>query len=260
MSEFLSTALDAVRAAEDVILKYLETGVRAELKADQSPVTEADREAEEIIKATIRKKFPDHTFFGEESEKANLSNHQGYTWIIDPIDGTKSYLRKNPLFSTLLALMHDGEFVLGVSNAPLMKELLYAEKGEGCYLNGERVSVSKIDAIPDAYLSYGSLKLFERHQAVAPLVSLASSVKWGRGIGDFWSYHLLAQGKLDIMVEPDTKLWDVAAFTVIISEAGGTMTQLDGQPVNGATTTALATNGPLHNSIVQHFENATKSE
>jgi histidinol-phosphatase len=252
-SAHLSVALEAVKAAEQIIRKYLETGVRAELKPDQSPVTVADREAEECIKDIIRSHFPDHTFYGEEGDKVDLENHQGYTWIIDPIDGTKSYLRHNPLFATLLALMHDGEFILGVSNAPLLNELMYAEKGQGCYLNNKRVSVSDVTSVPDSYMSYGSLKLFAKHQVVQPLVELAQEVRWGRGIGDFWSYHLLAQGKIDIMIEPDTKLWDIAAMKVIIEEAGGTMTQLDGNPINGQTTTALATNGQLHDEIVQRF-------
>jgi histidinol-phosphatase len=252
-SQHMQVALDAVKAAEAVILKYHKLEVRAELKSDMSPVTIADREAEEAIKATIRKAFPDHTFYGEEGEKVNLDSHQGFTWIIDPIDGTKSYLRQNPLFSTLLALMHNGQFVLGVSNAPLMQELVCAEVGRGCYVNHQRVTVSQVSQIEEAYMSYGSLKLFSKANAVEPLVELSKEVRWGRGIGDFWSYHLLAQGKLDIMIEPNTKLWDIAAMKVIIEEAGGKMTQLDGKEINGRTTTALATKGPLHAEIVKRF-------
>lgn len=131
--DFLDTALSAVKIVEGIILKYLREGVRSELKADQSPVTVADREAEESIKHTIHAAFPDHIFYGEEGERVDLRNHKGYTWIIDPIDGTKSYLRKNPLFATQLALLHDGEFILGVSNAPLLRETIYAQKAADAF-------------------------------------------------------------------------------------------------------------------------------
>jgi histidinol-phosphatase len=252
-SNYLDVALEAVKEAEQVILKYLDSGVRAELKEDQSPVTIADREAEETIKRVIRASFPDHTFYGEEGEKIDLENHKGYTWIIDPIDGTKSYLRHNPLFATQLALLHDGEFIIGVSNAPLLHEIIYAEKSKGCFFNGQPVRVSDISTIEDAYMSFGSLKYFTMHHNINQLLFLAENARWARGIGDFWSYHLLAQGKLDIMIEADTKLWDIAAMKVIIEEAGGTASQLDGSPVGHATTTFLATNGKLHQQIVDQF-------
>lgn len=250
---YLEVALSAVKKAEEVILKYLEDDIVAELKDDLSPVTIADREAEEIIKREIFATFPDHTFFGEEGEKTELSNHHGYTWIIDPIDGTKSYLRKNPLFATQLALLHNGEFVLGVSNAPLLHELIYAEKGQGCYLNDKLMHVSDVAHLPDSYMSYGSLKYFERIQKTDALLRLASDVKWARGIGDFWSYHLLVQGKLDIMIEAATKLWDIAAMTVIVREAGGEITQLDGSAIDHTATTALATNHTIHGEVISIF-------
>lgn len=254
-SLYLDTALEAVRQAEEVILKYLDEDVRAELKEDDSPVTVADKEAEAIIKKIILERFPDHTFFGEEGEKVDLENHRGFTWIIDPIDGTKSYLRKNPLFATELALMHDGEFILGVSNAPMLHELIYAEKDKGCFLNGEPLSVSGVDSLQDAYMSFGSLKYFENTDKAVQLMNLAKDVRWARGIGDFWSYHLLVQGKLDIMIEAQTKLWDIAAFTVIVREAGGRITHLDGCEIDHTTTTALATNGLVHDDIVSRFKN-----
>lgn len=252
-SEHLTIAIKAVKAAETTILHYLDEGVIAELKPDQSPVTIADKEAEDIIKQTILAHFPDHTFFGEEGDKVDLSNHKGYTWIIDPIDGTKSYLRKNPLFATQLALMHNGELIIGVSNAPLLHELVYAEKGKGCFLNEKPVHVSDIDTVADAYMSFGSLKYFEQTNKMNALTNLAENVRWARGIGDFWSYHLLIQGKLDIMIEPVTKLWDIAAMTVIVSEAGGILSQLDGSAVTYDTTTALATDGSIHEEIVAKF-------
>lgn len=255
-SIYLQTALEAVKQAEKVVLRYLEQNIRAELKEDESPVTIADQQAEETIKQAILNVFPDHTFFGEEGEKVDLSGHRGYTWIIDPIDGTKSYIRKNPLFATQLALMHDGELILGVSNAPLLNELIYAEKGSGCYFNGSLVNVSNVDAVSEAYLSYGSLKYFVSTGKDKALLDLSSTVRWARGIGDFWSYHLLAQGKLDVMIEAQTKLWDIAALTVIVREAGGRITQLNGQEIDYTATTALATNGSVHDEILHALNKA----
>lgn len=252
-SEYLTVALEAVEAAEHVILHYLEHGAKSHIKADLSPVTIADKEAEEIIKTTIRQRFPDHTFYGEEGEKVDLKNHQGYTWIIDPIDGTKSFMRRIPLFATQLALLKDGEFILGVSNAPILKERMYAEKGQGCYLNGERVHVGSTAQLTDAYASFGGLKHFAKSNTLDGIVTLSQTAQWPRGIGDFWSYHLLAQGKIDVMVEASTKLWDIAALKVIVEEAGGRFTQIDGQPITAASTTAVATNDLLHEAVLSLF-------
>lgn len=250
-SEFMDVALKAVKEAEAIMLRYAEQGVRAELKPDQSPVTIADQQAEEVTKSVISSYFPDHTFYGEEGNKVDLNNHKGFTWIIDPIDGTKSYLRGNPLYATQLALMHDGEMVLGVSNAPAMREIMYAEKGKGCYLNGEPVRVSDVNSINDSYMSFGSLKYFTEIGVEKQLLQLAEDVRWTRGIGDFWSYHLLAQGKLDIMIEPVTKLWDVAALSVIVAEAGGVVSKIDGSPIDSSLTSFVATNGRLHSEIIR---------
>jgi histidinol-phosphatase len=180
----------------------------------------------------------------------SLENHRGFTWIIDPIDGTKSYVRKNPLFATQLALMHDGELIIGISNAPLLHEVMYAEKGRSCFLNDEPVHVSDVDSIGEAYLSHGSLKYFTKLNKMDQLLKLANASRQTRGIGDFWAYHLVAQGKIEAMIEPRIKLWDIAAVSVIVHEAGGRLTQLDGKPIGPQITTALATNGLLHDTTV----------
>lgn len=251
MTENLKVALEAVKKAEEAILRYYEPDVGVDTKADQSPVTIADRTAEETIISTIKAKFPDHTFFGEEGEKADLNNHKGYTWIIDPIDGTKAYIRNNPIFATQLALMHDGELILGVSNAPKLQELVYAEKGQGCYFNGERMRVSGTGNLADAYMSHGSLKYFEKTGKTKQLVNIANSVKQSRGYSDFWPYHFLVQDRLDIMIEADNKLWDIAAQKVIIEEAGGRLTQVDGSEIDHSSTSAVATNGLLHDEVIK---------
>jgi histidinol-phosphatase len=249
-SPYLPVAIEAVKAAQSIILRYYQSELSVATKEDQTPVTIADQQAEEIIKQTILAAFPDHTFFGEEGEKVDLQNHKGFTWIIDPIDGTKSFIRGFPLFGTLLALLHDGELIVGVSNAPVWGELIYAAKGEGAFLDDTRLSVSNIAAIDEAYLSNGRLKYFEDIDKIPQLLALSRKARWGRGLGDFWIYHLVAQGKVDIMMEGSVKFWDIAAAKVIVEEAGGTMTQLDGRPITYQSTTALATNGLLHADVV----------
>jgi histidinol-phosphatase len=249
-SPYLPVALDAVKAAQAVILRHYKSDLAVSTKDDNTPVTVADQEAEEIIKQTILAAFPDHTFFGEEGEKVDLSSHKGFTWIIDPIDGTKSYIRGIPLFGTLLALLHDGELVVGVSNAPVWGELLYAAKGEGAYHNGTPIHVSQTDDIRESFISNGRLKYFEDIEKIPQVLAVGREAKWARGMGDFWVYHLVSEGKVDVMMEGSVKFWDIAAAKVIVEEAGGRMTQLDGQPITYQSTTALATNGLLHERIV----------
>lgn len=249
-SPYLPVAIAAVKAAEKIILQHYQSNLAVQTKADMTPVTIADQQAEDIIKQTILEAFPDHTFFGEEGEKVELEDHKGFTWVIDPIDGTKSYIRGIPLFGTLLALLHDGELILGVSNAPVWGELMYAAKGEGAFLNGERVSVSDVAAVEDAFLSNGRLKYFEDIDKISQLLAVSRQAKWARGMGDFWIYHLIAEGKVDIMMEGSVKFWDIAAAKVIVEEAGGQMTQLDGQPITFRSTTTLATNGHLHSAVI----------
>ncbi len=249
-SPYLPVAIKAVKAAERIILDHYQSELMVTTKDDMTPVTVADRQAEDIIKQTILTTFPEHTFFGEEGEKVDLRNHKGFTWIIDPIDGTKSYIRGIPLFGTLLALMQDGELIVGVSNAPIWSELIYAAKGEGAFLNGKQLNVSTVNNIDDAYLINGRLKYFEDINKISQLLELSRQSQWSRGMGDFWIYHLIAQGKVDIAMEGSVKFWDIAAAKVIVEEAGGIMTQLDGKSISYRSTTVLATNGLLHAKTV----------
>ncbi|MBI4129733.1 inositol monophosphatase [Candidatus Roizmanbacteria bacterium] len=251
MDNFLQTGLQAVKRAETVIVNYFSDEIRYTLKPDESPVTRADKESEEVIIKTIREQFPDHGFLGEESQKDGKEYE--YLWIIDPIDGTKNYLRKLPFFATQLALMKNGELILGISNAPILQELLYAEKGKGAYCNGKDVKTSTIKSLPESYLLYGSLKRFEKKGKLSQLLSLGNTVQGFRGFGDFYNYHLLAQGLVDIVIETDCKIWDVAALSVIIQEAGGVFTDMEGNALTEHSRSALATNGYLHKDILRYF-------
>lgn len=251
-SKFLQIALKAAKEAERVIMKYYKADIEAEWKRDFSPVTIADIEAEKTIIETIKKVFPEHAFLSEESGVDTFQSE--CLWIIDPLDGTKRYIREIPLFGTQIALMRNGELVLGVSNMPFLKELLYAEEGKGAYCNDSRIRVSETKDLNKAYVSFGSLISFEKCSLIPNLLALEKSILFSRGIGDIWSYHLLARGKLDIVVETKVKIWDIAALKVIIEEAGGKVTDFHGDSVTKNTTSVIATNGTLHDSVVKIFK------
>ncbi len=250
-SIFLEVAIKAAKRAEEVILKYYDKNIEVGFKGDSSPVTRADIESEKEIIATIKKEFPSHGFLGEESMK---DTKKDYLWIIDPIDGTKNYLRKIPLFATQIALMKRGELIVGVSNAPVLKELMYAEKGSGAYLNDALIEVSTVKNLDKSYILFGGIEYFEQANILNNLLSLVNNTQGHRGIGEFWAYHLLAQGKVDAMIEADTKLWDIAALKVIIEEAGGKVTDIHGSKVGIKTNSLLATNGRLHQTILNYFK------
>lgn len=251
-SPFLTTAIDAAHAAAAVIRRYYQQNMAITIKADKSPVTEADVETEKVIRRLIGARFPDHGFYGEETGSQGLDKE--YLWLVDPIDGTKAFVREYPMFSTQIALMHRGRLIVGVSSAPVYGELAYGEVGPdgkslGAWLNDKPIKVSDIDGIEACAISGGNLKtlaLSSQWGNYGKLIARASRI---RGYGDFLHYHLLAAGKLDVVIESDVNILDIAALAVIVEAAGGRFTQLDGRPVNLQTTTVLASNGKLHDAV-----------
>lgn len=247
-SNELNAALDAARAAAEVIRGFYQRNVKIDVKADKTPVTEADVKAEEAIRDILTRRFPAYGFFGEETGKSDMDAES--VWLVDPIDGTKSFVRECPFFSTQIALMRDGKFVLGVSMAPAYDELAWAEAGRGAYLNGKRIHVGKVAALDAAIVSTGNLKTLAASPAWSRFGGLLGKISRIRGYGDFVHYHLLARGALDVVIESDVNILDIAALTVIVEEAGGKFTDLQGAPVGLDTTTVLATNGALHDAIL----------
>jgi histidinol-phosphatase len=257
-SPFLNVALEAAQAAADVIKPYYRESFEVRLKEDQSPVTIADLEAEKTIKGIIQKAFPDHGFYGEETGKTNPDAE--YTWLVDPIDGTKSFVRGYGFFSTQIALMHGSEFILGVSNAPAFHELAYAERGHGAFLNGWPVHVSKIASLKEATLSMGNILTLSRDARWRGLARLVQGVNRTRGYGDFYHYHLLAAGRLDVVLESDVNILDIAALSVIVNEAGGMFTDLDGRALDLDTTSVLACNSQaVHAEVCEILEQTRTS-
>lgn len=245
-SIYLETALAAARAAETVVRKYWQQNVDITIKADASPVTVADVETEEAIKSVILAQFPDHGFYGEETGKTRPEAE--YTWLVDPIDGTKSFVREYPFFSTQIALMRGEELILGVSSAPVFGEFAYAEKSGGAFWMDKEAKVSAIESIAAATLSVGNLKtLASSPEGWAGLASMVREVNRTRGYGDFYHYHLLARGAIDLVVESDVNVLDIAALSVIVREAGGVFTDLNGKSIGLDTTTVCAAATPaLH--------------
>lgn len=237
---FLDIAVQAAKAGEDVIRHYYDGNIKVTMKEDYTPVTVADVETEQKIKEVILGAFPEHGFFGEETGKTNPEAE--YTWLIDPIDGTKSFVRQYPFFSTQIALMHRDKLIVGVSNGVMFNELAWASEGEGAYLNDEPIHVSDIEELRDAALSTGNIASMagqaSQWQAAG---QLAQQVNRTRGYGDFYHYHLLASGKIEIIVESDVNILDIAALSVIVKEAGGQFTDLNGQALSLDTRSVLAT-------------------
>ena len=251
-SKFLNVALDAAKNAEEILLSYYSNEtLKVDLKPDETPVTRADTEAERVIRDTIKQAFPTHGFLGEEYgiEKGDSP----YVWIIDPIDATKNYIRKIPIFGTQIALMKDEELILGVSNAPLLNELLYAQVGKGAFLNGNQIKVSDVSQPSDAMICHGGLKWFVEKDTYMGVYNLINDVARSRGFGDFYSYHLVASSRADVVIEAAISIWDIAAITVIVREAGGTVTDIQGQAITKDTASLIATNGILHNRILDYF-------
>lgn len=254
----LNTAVEAARAAEAVIRHYYGAGVEVMHKDDASPVTAADIESEREIKRVLGKSFPDHGFYGEEFGRD--TSDSDYLWLIDPIDGTKSFVRGYPFFSTQIALMYRGELVLGVSNAPLFGggELACAAKGAGATLNGEPIRVSGLDDLAESTLSLGNIAGLAASPAWPGTGELVGRVHRIRGYGDFYHYHLLASGRIDVVLESDLNILDIAALAVIVREAGGDITSLGGAAIGLETTSILATNARLRDAV-RPFLNAWPS-
>ena len=248
-SKELQAALEAARAAAELIRSLYQKNLSVRTKADASPVTEADVRAEELIRAILSERFPSHGFYGEETGQRAMDAES--VWLVDPIDGTKSFVRECPFFSTQIALRRAGRLVLGVSSAPAYGELAWAEQGGGAYLNERPIRVSGIAELASAIVSTGNLKSLARSAQWSRLGALIGRISRIRGYGDFVHYHLLARGSLDVVIESDVNVLDIAALTVIVREAGGTFTDLRGGDVDLGTTSVLAANGPLHAQVLE---------
>ena len=243
-SEYLQVALRAAEAAARISRGYYAGNFTVTTKADLTPVTQADVECEQAIRKIILERFPEHGFFGEETGSTRAD--ADFLWLVDPIDGTKGFVRQYPFFSTQIALLHEGEIIVGVSCGTMMDELAWAERGQGAYLNGKRLDVSKITDPDRAAVSVGNLKSLAASSGWAALGRIVARADRIRGYGDFYHYHLLAAGKIEAVIESDVNILDIAALSIIVSEAGGYFTDLNGDAVTLETRSVLAANPALH--------------
>lgn len=246
----LEVAREAASAAAQVIHRYYRGRFETRNKDDASPVTQADVESESAIRAVLRGAYPDHAIFGEEQGRDGSGD---FLWLVDPIDGTKSFVRGYPMFSTQIALMHRGELVLGVSCASEFGETAWARLGGGAFLDGEPLRIADTARIEAASVSTGNLKSLARGPRWTALGGLLSEVNRGRGYGDFYHYHLLARGSLDAVIESDVNILDIAALAVIVREAGGVFTDLDGAALDLDTRSVLAATPALHAQLQTRF-------
>jgi histidinol-phosphatase len=248
----LECALQAARAAGDISRQSFRGNFTVKTKVDLTPVTQVDVDCEEAIRDIILARFPEHGFYGEETGTVRADAE--HLWLVDPIDGTKGFVRQYPFFSTQIALMRAGEIVLGVSNGVMFDELAWAEKGRGAWLNGTCLRVSTVSELSRATVSAGNLKSLASGSAWGRYGELVTAVDRIRGYGDFYHYHLLAAGKIDAVIESDVNVLDIAALSVIVTEAGGVFTDLDGKPPGLGTTSVLAANASLHSELLRRLE------
>ena len=226
--------------------------LRVESKPDRSPVTDADLAVEDAIRAVLRVHRPRDEVIGEE--RGGASGDAGRAWLLDPIDGTKNFLRGVPVWATLIALVEDGEPAVGVISAPALRRRWWAATGAGAHTrdpNGSSraITVSGVGDLADAYLSTTDLGSWTRHRSRESYLSLVDATWESRAFGDFWQHCLVAEGAIDLAAEPIVNPWDVAAVQVLVQQAGGRFTDLEGiARYDGGT--ALSSNGLLHDAAL----------
>lgn len=244
-------ALEAAQQAGRFALGHFDKNVAVEWKEDQSPVTLADRGAENLLKRMLLARFPQDGFLGEES--GDTPGTSGYRWIIDPIDGTRSFVRGVPLWATLVGLEYKGECIAGIAHVPALNQTYRALRGDGAYRDDKRIRVSDVTNLAQAHLYYSSINWFVRAGLEKTFLNLAGQTERQRGFGDFYGFVLVAQGAGDIMLEHGVHAWDLAALVPILEEAGGKITTWKGQR-DIFQPDVLATNGKLHDKIVAFLQ------
>lgn len=246
LAHVIADQVDAVTKS-----RFTATDLSVETKPDLSPVSDADRSAEEVVRSQLRRTRPRDAVIGEEFAPTGSSARQ---WVIDPIDGTKNFVRGVPVWATLIGLVDNGEVVVGVVSAPALQRRWWAARGTGAWTGrslaqARRIRVSGVSRLSDASLSYASLGGWEERGLLPQFLQLTRDCWRSRAYGDFWSYMLVAEGAVDIACEPELALYDMAALVPIVVEAGGRFTSLGGEhgPFGG---NAVATNGLLHEEVL----------
>ena len=247
MNADLAFALELADLADSISLpKFRAADLHVETKPDLTPVTEADRAVEEALRRRIAKEHPGEAVLGEEFGLDASGSTPAVRWIIDPIDGTKNYVRGIPVWATLVALERGGEIAAGVVSAPALgRRRWWAAASEGAFADGRPIGVSKVATIEDAQCCYGGLGAWRRSGLLDGLLELTRRSWRSRGFGDFWMHMLVAEGAADVAAELEVSVWDLAAVKIVVEEAGGRLTDIAGR-VTASGGSALTTNGLLH--------------
>ena len=236
-------AVAAARRAGKLALDYFDRDLAVEWKQDDSPVTVADREAESLLRSTLTRAFPADGFLGEEHGEQPGSS--GFRWIIDPIDGTRSFVRGVPIWATLVGLEYKGEQILGVVELPALGQTYRALRGDGAYRGERRIHVSEVATLDEAHLFYSSISWFIKAGRRDAFLDLACRTQRQRGFGDFYGFVLVAQGAGELMVEAGVHAWDVAAIKPLVEEAGGRFSDWEGKSTIHEPN-VIVSNGRLH--------------
>ena len=253
LAHVLADTADSIAMA-----RFRAQDLRVTAKPDLTPVTDADTAVEKALRATLSRTRPRDGVLGEEyGASVAAAGPSQRQWVIDPIDGTKNFVRGVPIWATLVALMDGNEPVVGMVSAPALNRRWWAAKGLGAYAGrhtstASAIHVSGVGRLPDASFCYSSLNGWEQAGRLDAILEITRRAWRSRAYGDFYGYMLVAEGAVDVMVEPELSLWDLAALVPIVTEAGGTFTDLGGRPGPGGGS-AVATNGKLHTEIIDRL-------
>jgi histidinol-phosphatase len=246
----LQLALELADAADAITLRHFQsTTLAVRTKIDRTPVSEADEEVERMIRERLGQERPGDGIVGEEYGTTGDSPRR---WLLDPIDATKNYVRGIPVYATLIGLEEHGNVIAGVVSAPAMNRRWWASAGGGAFCNGRQIHVSGVASFGEACITYDSITDFDQHGGTEPFLTLVRRCTRARGFGDFWAHMLVAEGAVEIAVEPKVATWDMAPIRIIVEEAGGRFTDLQGRPrIDGGS--GLSTNGVLHDEVLELF-------
>ncbi|HJQ39761.1 MAG TPA: inositol monophosphatase family protein [Thermoanaerobaculia bacterium] len=240
MNRDLELALEMADAADEITMRWFRSKtLDVRTKSDRTPVSIADEDTERMIRATLARERPNDGILGEEFGESGVSARR---WVVDPVDATRNYIRGIPVFGTLIALEENGQLVVGVVSAPAMAKRWWASRGDGAFCNGEPIRVSQTASIEESYLSSYAL--------TEPYLTLARRSKRACAFSDFWSHMLVAEGCLDVAVEPQLAPWDMAPLQIIVEEAGGRFTDTHGNARYDGPN-GLSTNGLLHDAVLE---------
>ncbi|NTU77830.1 MAG: histidinol-phosphatase [Chloroflexales bacterium] len=249
LRELLDFAHQIAWQAGKITLRYFQGELAIDRKADESPVTVADRESEAFLRAAISARYPDHAILGEEE---GLTGGEGatYRWILDPIDGTKTFVRGVPLYGVMVGLLREGQPVVGAVNVPAMGEVVYAAKGHGCWWNGRPCRVSQVPSLGEGLVVATVAHRYERYGKAERFQRILEACGLFRTWGDCYGYLLVATGRAEVALDPAMNIWDAAALLPILEEAGGTFTDWQGvATVEGNE--AISTNGAVFKELME---------